>query len=294
MVMMRSGDRVAVQLPAGPIDVATRYGQLKLAPASIAAIAFQNEDNGVHTIYLTDGSHFAGLAIGNDFEMKLADTAGGQVVKFPATAIARMQFVPELPDLDEQTVPTLQLATGDELVGTLEGALKLDTAFDTLAFDGREVKKLSRTGGSSTDVQVVLWDDSSVSGQLQEQELACRLNSGAVMKVPVGLVEQYTQPQPRPSASRVEKIKSLVGELGAADWKQRDRAAAQLAAMGPTAAPVLRELRSAQPEEVQQRLDTVLKQIGQGPATQPAEAGNAGTAVQPAVEQQVDQVLPAN
>lgn len=279
MVMMRSGDRVAVKLPAGPIDVATRYGELKLAPASIAAIAFQNEDNGVHTIYLTDGSHFAGLAIGNDFEMKLADTAGGQVVKFPATAIARMQFVPEMPELDDEAVPTLQLATGDELVGTLEGPLKLDTAFDTLAFDGREIKKLSRSGNSSTDVQVVLWDDTSVSGQLQEQELSCRLNSGAVMKVPVGLVEQYAQPRPRPSAPTVQKIKSLVGDLAATDWKQRDRSAAQLTAMGPTAAAVLREMRDAQPEEVRQRIDQVLKQIGQGPATRPAD--HAGAPAQP-------------
>jgi hypothetical protein len=177
-----------------------------------------------------------------------------------------------MPELDEEAAPTMQLATGDELVGTLQGPLKLDTAFDTLAFDGREVKKLARTGGSSTDVQVVLWDDTSISGQLQEQELSCRLNSGAVMKVPVGMVEQYTQPQPHPSASTVQKIKSLVGELAATDWKQRDRAAAKLAAMGQSAAPVLRELRAAQPGETQQRIDHVLKQIDQAAATRPAGA----------------------
>jgi hypothetical protein len=202
IVMLRSGDRVAVELPTDLINVATRYGELHLPASSIAAIAFQNEDNGVHTMYLTDGSHFACLAMGDTFAMKLVDAGNGQVVKFPATAISRMQFTPGMPEVDEDSVATLRLATGDLLVGALEGTLKLDTAFDTLAIDARQIKSLSHTICSTSDVEVELWDETCVSGRLQEQELTCRLNSGGVMKAPVGLIDRYTQPQKPGSAPK--------------------------------------------------------------------------------------------
>ena len=39
--------------------------------------------------------------------------------------------------------------------------------------------------GIRQDVQVQLWDDSTVSGQLQEPELTCQLAGGLSIKVPV-------------------------------------------------------------------------------------------------------------
>jgi len=72
VVLLRSGERIAVKMPTADIEVATRYGLLKLAPQTISALALQNEENGVHEIYLTDGSKFAGLVTAGSFEMKLA------------------------------------------------------------------------------------------------------------------------------------------------------------------------------------------------------------------------------
>jgi len=66
---------------------------------------------------------------------------------------------------------------------------------------------------------------------------------------------------PRPSASMVDRMKSMVAELSAEDWKTRDRAEAQLVAMGSAVAPILRELRPNQAPEAQQRIDSILKQL---------------------------------
>jgi len=51
------------------------------------------------------------------------------------------------------------------------------------------------------------------------------------MKVSVGLLEEYTQPRPQPSAAVAEVIVKLAGELSAEDWNQRDEAQKKLAAM---------------------------------------------------------------
>jgi len=291
VVLMRTGDRIGVQMPTKDIDVATRYGPLKLKPDSVSSIDFQTEENSVHQISLKDGSKFAGLVSGDVFEMKLGSEGPEQVVKFPAASIRRLQLTNKSDDADDDQ-STMNLANEDLLVGNLTGTLKLDTAFSTITINAGEVKKLTHTAGAPSDVQVVLWDDTTVSGQLQEQELAVLLKSGVAMKVPVALVEEYNQPRPQASGAVVESIKSLVGELNSDDWKARDAAQEKLITMGPVVISTIKQIRAAQPPEAQQRIDLVLKQLEKdNKTTKPAAggAGGPGGAVPPAI---IDQFAP--
>jgi hypothetical protein len=257
-ILLRTGERIAVVMPEEPITVYTRYGALKLKPTSIASLAFQNEDNGVHEIYLTDGSKFAGLVGAESFAMKLADNKDQQqVVTFPASTIAKLQLSSKVDDADDSTA-ALKLANEDQLVANLTGQYKLDTAFDTLTLSGEQIKSITHSKTSPLDVVVRLWDETSVSGQLQEQELSCQLKSDVSVRVPVALVAEYSQPQPKPASTMIDKVKEVVGRLNADDWKARDAAQKQLVAMGPSIAAILKELRANQPPEAQQRIDDVL------------------------------------
>ncbi len=278
MLALRSGDRIVVEVPPQPIDVATRYGLLKLQPASVATIVYASEDIGVHQIFLTDGSHFAGLVSGDQFNFKLAGGAGGQAVSLPASSLARLQLSTREDDLPDESAPTMSLSNDDLLVGVLTGELKLDTAFDTITLNAPEIKSLTHAKeGGGTDVQIELWDQSRMSGNLQAQELPCALASGITIKVPVMLIEQYTQPLPQPSGAMIEQIKKLVGELGADDWKQRERAEGQLASMGVAVVGTLKQMRPEAGPEAQQRIDSVLRQVeakrSKSPAATPAAAG---------------------
>ena len=258
-LLLRSGERINVQMPTDELSVMTRYGLLKLKPSIISSIAFQNEENGVHEIYLTDGSKFAGLAVADSFEMHLAD-GKDQVVKFPVSSIGKLQFNGKIDDADDST-PGMKLANDDLLVANLTGQYKLDTAFDALTLKGEQIKSISHSKTSPLDVIVRLWDESSVSGQLEEPDLNCLLKSGVTVKVPVALVAEYSQPQPKPADAMVEKVKGIVEKLNADDWKARDEAQKQLTAMGPPIAPLLKQLRPGQPPESQQRIDDVLQAL---------------------------------
>ena len=260
MVLMRSGDRVGVQLPPNPIDVVTRYGLVKLTPESVAAIAFQTEEHGVHEVYLTDGSQFAGLVRADQFQMKLAGSGPEQMVSFPASAIVRLQLSAKSDEVVD-TTPTMRLMNDDLLVGIVQGQLKLQTAFDTLTLNGPEIKRLARAKGGAQDVQVTLWDETTVSGQFEQQDLTCALKSGLSMSIPIALIEEYIQPVPQASKSMMEKIKTTAADLSAEDWKQRDRAEALLVGMGPAVIDVLKEIRPSQSPEAQQRIDSILKQL---------------------------------
>ena len=259
-VLMTSGDRVGVEMPAGPIEVSTRYGLLELSPTVISSIAFTSDDTGVHTIFLVDGSHFTGLIMAPDFQMKLSNNGKEQVVKFPVSSLSRL-VLKNMPDDTTDPQPTVQLRKDDVLVGTLTGDLKLDTAFDTITLNAAETRSLSHTQENSPDVSAVTWDGTVLSGQLEDPEVVCHLVSGVDMHVPVSLLRNYNNPQTAAPALMVDRIKAIVADLNADDWKQRDAAEKQLLAIGPGAIGTLKSLRDAQPPEAQQRIDSVLKQL---------------------------------
>jgi hypothetical protein len=56
----------------------------------------------------------------------------------------------------------------------------------------------------------------------------------------------------------VDRVKSIVADLSAEDWKQRERAEAQLLQMGPMVKSVLKQLSGSVPPEAQHRIDSVL------------------------------------
>src|SRR5215218_5282548 len=157
MVMLRTGDRVAVVPPTEPIAVATCYGLLRLEPRTIASVSFQSEEHehGVHEVRLTDGSRFAGVVAQDRFDVKLVGTGGtagssaaaARPASFASTGISRLQLArePEEPGPDAATVT---LGNGDVLVGGLVGKLVLETAFDAIEVDATELRSLRPGGGA--------------------------------------------------------------------------------------------------------------------------------------------------
>jgi hypothetical protein len=254
-VLMRTGERISIQMPKDPITVHTRFGPMKLQPDALTAIVFQNEEHAIHEVRMTDGTRLAALVDSVMLEAKLASS--DQTIKFPLTSAARLQLRPETQEPDE-TAAQLKLTNEEVMVGTLAGKLKLDTGFSLLTLDADGIKTLTRIKDSPQDVQATLWDETSFRGQLQEPDITCVTKGGLTVKVPIALVEEYTDPMPKPSGAMVKKIKELVTELNADDWAARQKAQEKLAGMGSIAASVLRELRAAQPEEAQSRIDQIL------------------------------------
>lgn len=258
-VVLREGDRIAIAPPTTSLSLATRYGPVELPISAIASIAFQDEESPVHVVRLTDGTLISGLVTTPELDVVLAS---GAAVKMPVANIAQMKLsIGEVPEIDKDDTPVLQTLGDDALVGTLAGQLELATAFDLLKLDASGIRGLTRMPGPSSDVQVTTWDGATLSGQLANADVTLQLTSGVAIKVPVGLIVNYAQPRPQPSATMLEQIKAVVKDLNAEDWKQRDLAESQLVAMGPSVAAVLKQLRTSQPAEVQQRIDSILKQV---------------------------------
>lgn len=267
MIHLRTGDRLAVNLPQQPLRFATRFGTLDIAPATIAMLDLQPEQSPVHIISLTDGSRFSGLLLSDALDVSLMR---GPKVSLPSASIRRLAFAPDPDDVAEPAA-TLRLTGDDVLVVTLAPKIVVATTYASVTINGPEVKRISRVKDTPEDLQFALWDDSVISGRLAQPYLECTLAGGAAARVPAGAIELYQCAAPQPSASAMEQVKRLVGELNADDWKQRERAEVQLTAMGDAIAPILKQMRTDQPPEAQERIDAILKQFAK-PGNKPSPA----------------------
>ncbi len=194
VIFMRTGERMAVQPPAGGIEVVTRYGPISIKPELISTINFGGEDqaSAAHVITLIDGSHFSGLVKAESFQLKLGD--GQQNVSFPASSISRLQFVAKAEEPAEDE-PRITLANDDVLLGVFGGPVTLDTAFGAVTLAGSEIRSISRTRGTLGDAQVQTAGGTTISGQIRETDLNCILACGLQIGAPVPLLEEYSNPR---------------------------------------------------------------------------------------------------
>ena len=290
LILLRSGDRIAVKMPTEPIEFLTRFGSLKLLPATVNSITFQSENNPVHTLLLTDGTRLSGLLQAQQLTLILTSgtpstqsateaATPDHSITVPVAAIARMQLSAVSEEGSAETdsaspqPPTLQLSSGDLLLGKLSGTFKIDTAFDTLTINAPEIKTLTHARDAGSDVQIQLWDGSRISGSIADITLPCTLVSGTELSVPVALIDIYSQPQPVASKQTLGEIEATVKDLSSDDWKTREAAEAKLVSLGPVVIAPLKSMSGSLPPEAQQRIEAVLKTLAAKKS--PAHAANA-------------------
>ncbi len=202
-VQLRGGDRMIIGQLTSPITIATRYGTLSLKPEAVSSVLFVSEEHAVHEVQLVDGTKFQGIITPEAFDVKLALT--DKSVSLPVSSIRRLQLATAKEE-DDSTA-SLSLTNGDRFIGTLAHTLKLQNTFDTLAINGAEIRTLQRGKAQGGDVQITLWDNATLSGQLESDQLSLVLASGVSIRVPVASVEAYSNPDSRLSAPVMERVK---------------------------------------------------------------------------------------
>jgi hypothetical protein len=282
---LRGGQRLHVNLAKPDFALATPIGPLNLPNQLISSIVFAGGESHVPTVTLRDGTKFSALLPAPVYEATLPGicfTPGPELkvttripyptpshpqrVRLPSAALLRFAFSPE-PEV-EDLAPRITLSNRDELIGSLIGVLTLHTPFDTIKIEGPQIKRLApaaaapqKPGAAASDVQITLWDDSTLSGRLADSHLTCQLRCGLIVKAPISLVHDYLQPLPQPSELTSQRIRVIAKDLDADDWQTRERAHSQILSVGPPAISVLQQLRPTQATEARQRIDLILQSL---------------------------------
>jgi hypothetical protein len=249
------GDQIGIELPTVPIEIDTRYGALKIDPAVIAEINFSQVGHNDHEIVLADGSRISGILTSPTIELKPRQI-GSSPITLAVSALSTLHL--RMPASQDKTKAMIKLIGGDVLVAKITGDISLDTTFNAATIHTSELTSLTPLPGSQASVIATLSDGVTVHGRLKGDDVACETAAGVVLRVPVLLIADYVQPQPSATMEQAAAVRRLVVQLSADDWKDRERAQAQLIAMGPVVVDLLQKLRPDQTPEGQQRINTVL------------------------------------
>ncbi len=268
LALLRTGERLRINIPPAELNLATPSGLIRLNPAIISSVVFASDENVVPQVHLVDGSKLSGLLSLPAFDLALAKSAYSQPpvngslsasveqrVRIPSASLLRMNFVPEQ---EPDALPsTLTLTNQDVLYSQLTGSLALETRFDTLHIEGSQIKQLRHTSAGALDIQITLWDDSTLSGKLVETHLTCLLRCGVTLRIPIALVEEYHQPLPQPSPKIIQRIHQVARDLDADEFRQREWAQEQILSIGPSVLSILKQIQKTAPPEAVRRIEVI-------------------------------------
>ncbi len=273
-------------MPPSQIDVATRMGMVHLRPDMIASIDFDSPAASANQIDLIDGSHFSGIVTADCLEFRSSFLGSSRPLRFGIGSLARLQFVRQVEgsdssrptarpaSADESELADITLRGGESLVGSPEGRVCLETAFDTIQIDAAEIAAMQRVSDESDEVQLTLSDGAVAGGRIQSEVMSVRLQCGLSLTVPMSMIEEYFQPFPQSTPKVLTQVKELVTELCSSDGLRSDRAAEALKKMGPPIMGAMKSVRAGQSPIAQSRINEILSvfQSERNPSQTPAAA----------------------
>ncbi len=256
MVFFTGGERCRIAALAEPIELVTRYGTLKLAPAQVSTILLGG--SGAQEVFLSDGSHLTGVVSRSVWPLKLLTSTSADPVQVTSAAIERLQL--KAPESNVGAgAATLGLSGTDVVSARLDGQIKLITTFDTLSLNAPEIAAIVRPDPGLPDVQVTMFDQSTFRGTIDAPTLPIQLTAGPKLDIAVAAIRDYQNPRPFPAQSVVTQANDLIAQLGVGDWKQREQVEVQLTAMGPALVSVLEDASPKQGPEARERLTAIIK-----------------------------------
>jgi len=256
MVVLRGGERLTWTALTG-LRMKTRFGTVSFRGAGVADI-WRPGNGSPPAVTFANGTVLGGTLLPGKLTVKLA--------LGPRAAMAADQLRRVFGDGDASArdgQATLHVRGGGHLVGELTAArLVLQTE------DGQHellppcTYSLDFGAGAGGKAVAKLWNETIVTGRLAERTLGFRIGpDGPTLEVPVGQIASIARSAALPPPAAIRRIEKLVAQLGATRYVDRERAAAELKALGPSIAPVLRRHSKHPDLEVRIRIERLLKEL---------------------------------
>lgn len=269
-VMLRSGDRLAVDAASLKLTLKTLYGPIALDGAGLSRITMDNAGNGMHRVLFANRSSLAGMIEPASMSLPLKL---GPKLDLQRNMISEIYFGEEAP---QAPLARVALSNGDELFGQLaDGKLTVKTDYGQSEVETRTIKSLTFSTGTRGRVALELWDGTSgLRGDLATTELAFQVKPGPLLKLPVDQVQSFVAPFALPPESMMKDVNQLIDKLRSDKWKDRQEASDQLVKIGPAAIQVLKPFLQDRDAEVRQRIGAIIDRLRpDSDKTAPAPSG---------------------
>ena len=258
MLILQTGDRLALEGDGPPLTLQAPYGEVALPPGSLRSIRLDPSGDGAARVLLINGSVMSGILGPEVLHVRLR--LGPDI----AVRRRRIRWVVWPAEIDEPgNLAVIVLRNTDRLIGRMtEEDLALHTDFGTIPVDPKNVSAMMFDQARPGKVAIRLWGGSTVRGELTKSELRFAVEPGPILDVDVAQMVSYRQAVALPPKQTLARIQQLLGQLGSDVYEDRQSAGKELIRIGPLAVPLLKEHLDDGDPEVRQRVKGILEEIG--------------------------------
>ena len=223
----KNGDRIAGELLSSELEIHLSVGEMLIPLANLKTIELtRNDDGSDRGEFLTaDGQQFSGMFY-KEIEVRVWDD---KVIKIPPTDLKSI-YLEAGNDTETGDVPTdkpiLKLGDDEFLVATIKAEkqpLEFKTAFGVRTMDPAQISQLRYVPGLAGEMQIVLWDGSTLTGKLTAEHVVFEI-LGTDMKLLPSMIGDYSNPNALPPESMRQKYIELIDQLGSPKFKEREAA----------------------------------------------------------------------
>jgi len=262
-LVLTSGDHLELDPADGPPALPFQWacGRVNLDAASLADVSMTAPGNGKYHAVLKGGTRISGTLVASEPQGLVFDVKMGGRIRIKPARIAAVRFAEASPH--DGTLTSALLTGGDKLLGELtDDVLVLTTSYGKASINVSQIKSITFKAGSPDQTAVKKWDGSSMKGKLNATEIGFAPAPDRRWSLPIGKIVSITCPQAIPPKAMRLKIKKLIAQLGADNYKDRQAASKSLVGMGKGIVNQLKPHLSDEDAEVRQRIEDILEQLG--------------------------------
>lgn len=233
LLVLRAGERLAFEPPAGTLSFVTPFGTLAFSPADLAAINLDMPAGALHQALFRNGSALAGL-LGEQklsFKLKL-----GPTLQVAPESLSQMLF--PAPAIDNTKLARVNLRNGDALCGQLaDKQWTVRNEFgNNVEIACGEIRGAEFSAETFGQVKVTLENGSQIGGRLAGDYINFKIEPGPAVKLFIGHAASLNGPA-KPAATTTSAPATSPAEV----QRRRQKLQAQIAELNGRIGSLQRE-----------------------------------------------------
>ncbi|MDP7287416.1 MAG: hypothetical protein QGH94_05440 [Phycisphaerae bacterium] len=266
-IVLTTGDHLALdnldRLPRLAFQWAC--GRIDLDAEALQEISVTSPGSGKFNATFRNGTHISGKLISSDpapdAEGLVFNVKTGGEIRIKPEQVAAVRLTDKT--ADDGTLTRVALSGGDKLFGELtDETFVMATSREKTRINVSQIKSIQFKSGSADQTTVKKWDGKVIKGKLNVDEIGFAVSQGDRWSLPIGKITSITCPQAIPPKAMRIKIKKLIAQLGAEDYKDRQAASKALVGMGKGIISLIKPHLTSDDPEIRQRIEDVLEQLG--------------------------------
>jgi hypothetical protein len=253
-VTLDSGDRLRVDPESLSLTLRTPHGAVPLEADAMHLLELDGQEARPHQAIFANGSTLSGLLVEQRLRARLLL---GPELDVPMARVVKIEYTRDT--RSDELLSRVKLAGGDELFVRMDDEpIVLVTPYGDASIRPGNIQACQSLAQQSWAARI--WNGSILRGTLENDRLSMRIVPGPRLRINPERIASISRTFALPPTDIVNRVKTLVRQLGDGSYERRREATEQLKQLGEGIVPLLRRhAREAADLEIRNRLREILE-----------------------------------